>query len=144
VWITSEDNDWAATNSRQQGGKGSDSRGESIASRQGPEATVLRGPISRLVGRMRVYGDCRPQANLSLAFEMPFRAEAIYSRRRAKAGIPHWPRSDTVADVRAILPDSSTRLGVRARASRRRNRHRPPNMADAMRDAAGVTARASH
>jgi len=137
VVITSEDNDWGTQLATASEGKALSRAIDCVAGRTG--ATVARHLAPG--GRMLVYGalSSHRQTDPS-AFEMPvFAPRLIYNAAVVQGWyLLHWFEVTPFAECRAILSRVLDRLASGALRLPPAKRHRPQNIADALRDADGA------
>ena len=137
VVISSEDNDWGTQLATASTGKALSRAIDCVAGRIG--ATVARHLAPG--GRMLVYGalSSHRQTDPS-AFEMPvFAPRLIYSAAAVQGWyLLHWLEVTPLAECGAIFAKVLDRLASGALRLPPAKRHRPQNIADALRDADGA------
>jgi NADPH:quinone reductase-like Zn-dependent oxidoreductase len=137
VVITSEDNDWGAQLATASEGKALSRAIDCVAGTTG--ATVARHLAPG--GRMLVYGalSSHRQTDAS-AFEMPVFAPRLIYNAAAVQGwyLLHWLEVTPLAESGAIFAKVLDRLASGALGLPPAKRHRPQNIADALRDADGA------
>jgi NADPH2:quinone reductase len=137
VVITSEDNDWGTQLATASEAEALSRAIDCVAGRTG--ATVARHLAPG--GRMLVYGALSSHGQTDpSAFEMPvFAPRLIYSAAAVQGWyLPLWLEATPLADCRAIFAKILDRLASSALRLPLAKRHRPQNIADALRDADGT------
>jgi NADPH2:quinone reductase len=137
VVISSEDSDWGAQLATAGEGKALSRAIDCVAGRIG--ATVARYLAPG--GRLLIYGALSSHRQTDpAAFEMPvFAPRLIYSAAVVQGWyLLHWFEVTPLAESRAILATVLDRLASGALRLPMAKRHRPENIADALRDADGA------